>query len=200
MPEFARELRERPEVRAELEALRAVVRAPMAYPALASGDVLWERISTRMVSADVVALHRRTGWRRLAAPRTWVPLVGALAAAIIVGTVILPRRAPIEQVASASSYQPSTVSPVETSADTGVPGGTVEDGHAAASPAGERRPANAGRASVSSAGRARMTDTVDVARSPYAGTPLDGTAGESARSVALTTPDEDPGAADTHWP
>jgi hypothetical protein len=166
----------------ELSQLRSFVRAPVVYPPMASGEELWQRVAERV----------GRGRRRRVLTR-WVPLVGSLAAALVVASVVVNRGRVV-------AVQVQVGLPLSAIPDSDVP-----------APVGEvdrvGRPEPASSASSASSELSASSATVrpiemaendaDVARSPYAGTPLD-YADRANQAMRLT--DDVPGAADTPWP
>jgi hypothetical protein len=173
---LARSLDGRPAGWAELACLREVVRGPIEYPPMASGDEMWARLAGRVAAGAEVAPIIR--WRRRG---RWVAAVGALAASLVMAVALGHRGAPIGAVApvpsGATGVEETASAPLDT-ARTAVPETSRE---VAATSTGESaRP--------------------DVARAPYDGTPLEagGVRGDRARAMSLA--DDAPGAADTSWP
>jgi hypothetical protein len=208
MPVLGQWMAETPGAFEELEVLRTVVRAPIVYPPLAGADEVWGRLRARMSG-------RRASWGRWTG--RWAPVVGALAAALVVWVVTLSRADRLARAGTAavSVTGDSGVVVAETggqrgpvagvaAADSLVTGQATAGGHGggvgvAAGALAAERPSRLVARGEANDGRERR----DVARSPYAGTPLDvgaRGAGPAAASSVVSVADEEPGAADSHWP
>jgi hypothetical protein len=184
----------RPAARQELESLRTVVRAPFVYPLLADADAMWAAMARRIELAPPARRQRRAPvW-----VRGWVPIVGTIAAALVVAVMLARRPAPIERVASVPVGElPLGAIPDTEAAPTSPPQPAAEKNSGAV--VGNR----SHNRTVASGSRELAEDSLDVARAPYAGTPFNDnpntSRGEaSARETSLA--DDAPGAADTHWP
>jgi hypothetical protein len=187
-------LSETPQAREQVAALDQVLRAPVAYPRLADADALWGRLAARLQVEPRRDAHQR--WR----VSGWMSAVGALAAACIIASVVVWRpstsgRAVVALARGAPSRSArDTTSAPDALAVAGDVGGVApESATSVALAAPSETPTRV----------AARQDSLDVARSPYAGTPLDGAAGGGSgphANPAMSVADAEPGAADTHWP